>query len=161
MSDRGTSFNNAIAAHEYLAGTRERAMLYIKDVGCVEHDGVVSGNGGASGGRLSMESMCGGKSQDEDERSSGAQAQGSEHAPNTSTLAGWESARREALSAQYGKAWEASFPSECVPLTSLQKSLLYTAFDEMLHSFYGLGVDDGSSNSFKYCCHTAAQVWVP
>jgi hypothetical protein len=44
-------------------------------VGRVEHNGVVGGNGGASGGRLSMESRCGGKNQNEDERSSGAQGQ--------------------------------------------------------------------------------------
>ena len=86
MSDRGTGFNNAIAAYQHLAGTDEGAMLHIKDVGGMEHDGIASRNGGGSGGRLSLECMYSGESQDEDERSGGG-AQGSEHAPNTSTLA--------------------------------------------------------------------------
>ncbi len=49
MRDRGTSFNNAIAAYEHLAGTDERAMLHIKHVGSVEHDGVARGNRGGNG----------------------------------------------------------------------------------------------------------------
>jgi len=66
--------------------------------------------------------MYRGESQDhaEDEGSSGTQE--SNHAPNTSTLAGLKLARTQTLSAQYGKAWKASFPSECVPLTSLQRA---------------------------------------
>ena len=83
MGDRGTSFNNAIAAHQHLAGADEGAMFHIEDVGGMEHDGIASRNGG---GRLSLECIYSGESQDEDERSGGG-AQGSEHAPNTSTLA--------------------------------------------------------------------------
>ena len=83
MGDRGTSFNNAIAAYEHLAGADERAMLHIKDVGGMEHDGIAGG----SGRRLSLECMYGGESQNEGERS-GSGAQGSEHGPNTSTPAG-------------------------------------------------------------------------
>src|ERR1035441_8298573 len=86
MGDQGTSFNNAIAAHEHLARADEGAMLHIEDVGGMENDGTASGNVGGSGGRLSLECIYSGESQDEDERSGGG-AQGSEHAPNTSTLA--------------------------------------------------------------------------
>ena len=74
MRDRGASFNNAIAAYEHFAGTGQPALLHIEDMGRVEHDDVVSGNGG-SGGRLSMESRCASKNQNEDERSSEAQRQ--------------------------------------------------------------------------------------
>ena len=52
MGDRGTSFNNAIAAYQHLAGADEGAMLHIKDVGGMEHDGIAGGNGR---GRLSLE----------------------------------------------------------------------------------------------------------
>jgi hypothetical protein len=80
MGDRGPNFNNAIAAYQHLPGTDQRAMLHIEDVGCVEHDIIASG----SGGRLSLECMYAGESQHEDE-CCGSGAQGSEHAPNSST----------------------------------------------------------------------------
>jgi len=83
MGDRGTSFNNAVAAYQNLGGADEDAMLHIEDVGCVEHNIVAGRSGAGSGRRLSLDCMYSGKSQDEGERSGGG-AQKSEHAPNTS-----------------------------------------------------------------------------
>ncbi len=77
MGDRRTSFNNAIAAHQHLAGADERAMFHIEHVGGVEHDGVVLSV------VLSIERIRCGENQNEDESSS--EARTSEHAPNTST----------------------------------------------------------------------------
>src|SRR5208337_2383767 len=91
MGDRGTDFNNAIAAYQNLAGAREYALLHIEDVGGMEHDGVAGGSSGGNRGRLSPKRMYAGESQDEDERI-GRGTRRSQHAPNTSTLAGLGSA---------------------------------------------------------------------
>jgi hypothetical protein len=84
MGDRGTNFNNAIAAYQHLTGTDEDAMVHIEDVGCVEHDIVAGGSGAGSGRSLSLDCMYSGESQDEDE-GGGTGARGSEHGPDTST----------------------------------------------------------------------------
>src|SRR5271163_2314307 len=90
MAHRRTNFNDAIAAHQQLSGTDQRAMLNVEKVSRMKHQhGLAALDASASSGRrLSVKHNYGGKSRQEykqEYKYDRRETRQSKHAPNTST----------------------------------------------------------------------------